>query len=262
MTELLRRIVSSPALEKLVHQRASISRYGHFAPASIQRGRQFSVLFVGHFIAISFGVTARFMDIRWITIKSVAGSSYSSTTSTAGRFSICTRNKRSAMLGNCSTLPSHRETTPLMPARLVLRQFAHRPKLAFCANPVRTWRALTKNRRARSKSETPCAGEAHAMANSSREKGVNPIASISSFFRSRKTRKKLTTSPSRSLYVSTSAGTRLMRTAAEPPNGSQYWRQFGRSGSSQSRWLYFPPYHPNARRFVLPLRPLGFAERD
>jgi len=52
-------------------------------------------------------------------------------------------------------LPSHLETTPLIPARLVLLQFAHLPSEAVCASPVRTWRALTKNRRARSRFDIP-----------------------------------------------------------------------------------------------------------
>ena len=65
----------------------------------------------------------------------------------AGRFSIWTRSKRKAISGSASTLPSQRETTPDIPARLVFLQLAHRPKLAVCAKPVRTCRARTKKRR-------------------------------------------------------------------------------------------------------------------
>ena len=59
-----------------------------------------------------------------------------------------------------------------------------------------------------------------ASANSSREKGVSAMALVT-LASSRQTRKKFTTSPSRSLYVSTGDGGRFRRTAAEPANGSQ-----------------------------------------
>ena len=58
-----------------------------------------------------------------------------------------------------------------------------------------------------------------AKANSSLENGVSAIASIRRSFCSRSTRKKLTTSPSKSLYVSTGEGSRLSKTAPEPSKG-------------------------------------------
>ena len=60
-----------------------------------------------------------------------------------------------------------------------------------------------------------------ARANSSLEKGVNAICLMSSSGHSRSTRKKFTTSPSKSLYVSTGDGTLFSKTAPEPPKGSQ-----------------------------------------
>jgi len=56
--------------------------------------------------------------------------SYNSITSSAGRFSIWTRNSRSAISGKASTLPSHRETTPAIPERLVCLQLARQPSEA------------------------------------------------------------------------------------------------------------------------------------
>src|SRR6266550_1421344 len=77
-------------------------------------------------------------------------------------------------------LPSQRDTTPDIPARDVFLQFAQRPMLAVCGSPVRTCRALMKNRRALSRSGILCPFVEHAMKNSSRENGVSPIALISS----------------------------------------------------------------------------------
>ncbi len=117
-------------------------------------------------------------------------------------------------------LPSQRDTAPAMPALDVKTQCAQRPSELVCAIPVRVCRARTKNRRARSIGDSPGSG-VFAFTSSSREKGVRLISLISSAPWSRRHRKKLTTSESRSLYVSTGAGGRLMSTAAEPPKGSQ-----------------------------------------
>ena len=43
------------------------------------------------------------------------------------------------------------------------------------------------------------------------------------------------------------------RTAADPPYTSQKWSpSFGMCGRMKSRWLNFPPYHPNAISFREP----------
>lgn len=142
-------------------------------------------------------------------------------------------------------LPSHRDTAPAIPARLVRTQWAHRPGLAVCASPVRTCLARTKNWRARSiRLRRPPAVQ--AFLSSARENGVREIARTRSSGWLRSTSKKFTSSSSMSLYVSTGEGSRFIKTAADPPKTSQKCCVGGSRGSNQSKWLNLPPYQPNA----------------
>jgi len=137
VTHLLRCVNPFPVLVQFVHEGATITGDGNLPLATLQCVRKLPMFGVNHLVSVCLFVRPRIVDIRRIAIEQRILVVIEANDFVRGRFSICTRISRIAMCGKSSIAPSQRDTTPDIPARLVFLQFAHLPREAVWARPVR-----------------------------------------------------------------------------------------------------------------------------